>query len=64
MSENPTIPSPCVSICLLDKQDICRGCYRSGEEIRGWIMMSDVERLEVLNFARKRSQYGNPFAAG
>ena len=67
MSDLPTekvlIPSPCVSICLLDEKDICRGCYRSGREIREWLIMPDAERTQVLSLARERSKQGNPFAA-
>ncbi|MEX1032521.1 MAG: DUF1289 domain-containing protein, partial [Cellvibrionaceae bacterium] len=30
------VKSPCISICLLDEEDICVGCYRSGSEISRW----------------------------
>ncbi|MBV1931202.1 MAG: DUF1289 domain-containing protein [Porticoccaceae bacterium] len=68
MTESKTTPalvaSPCVSICVLDDKDICRGCYRSGDEIRNWLMASDPERVQLLANARERSKEGNPFAAG
>lgn len=60
--DNRPVRSPCVSICLLDDKDICCGCYRSGDEIRRWIMLSDAQRLEILNKAHKRSRKDNPFA--
>ena len=61
--EKALVPSPCVSICLLDEKDICRGCHRSGTEIREWLIMPDSERTEVLRLARERGKQGNPFAA-
>ena len=56
------VASPCVSICLLNEDDICTGCYRSSREIRNWVMSADEERLAVLTRARQRSTHGNPFA--
>jgi hypothetical protein len=59
----PLIKSPCVSICVLDERGLCRGCYRSGEEIRTWLLKPDSERKEVLAMAKQRSKKNNPFAA-
>jgi predicted Fe-S protein YdhL (DUF1289 family) len=52
MSEEPE--SPCVSICVLDDQDICQGCYRSAEEITDWFMSSVGEKREILDLAQER----------
>ena len=40
--------SPCVSICTLDAQGVCRGCFRTLAEISGWLRMSADERRTVL----------------
>ena len=32
--------SPCISVCLLDENDICTGCFRSADEITDWFMAS------------------------
>lgn len=40
--------SPCVSICALDENDICMGCYRSAEEITDWFMATPQQKREVL----------------
>lgn len=40
--------SPCISVCVLDENDICVGCYRSAEEITDWFMASAVEKREIL----------------
>lgn len=42
------VRSPCVHVCVLDDEDICQGCFRSGEEISGWGRMSAEDKREVL----------------
>ncbi len=46
--------SPCVSICALDENDICMGCYRSAQEITDWFMASDEEKRQILVRVRER----------
>ncbi len=55
------VPSPCVSVCLLDHDDICQGCYRSAREIREWLLLDNSERREVLTRAVTRRRQHNPF---
>ncbi|MFZ5724151.1 MAG: DUF1289 domain-containing protein [Pseudomonadota bacterium] len=50
-----TVPSPCVSICALDDDDICVGCYRSGREISDWGKLGDDEKRAVLERCRERA---------
>ena len=61
------IPSPCVKICVLDKDTgWCLGCLRDLEEIAAWSRMDDAERLMVLKGieARRASlPAGTQFAA-
>lgn len=40
--------SPCVSICALDEEDICVGCFRTGGEISIWGLLSNDEKREVF----------------
>ena len=48
-SKSPArVPSPCVSICALNDDDVCVGCYRTAEEIRNWVMLDDDERIGVV----------------
>ncbi len=42
------VGSPCVSICLLDDNDICTGCFRSADEITDWMLLDDDARREVI----------------
>ena len=52
--------SPCVSICVLDEQDICQGCYRSAAEITDWFMASADEKRAMLARAKERFLASNP----
>lgn len=56
------IASPCISICALDENDICVGCYRSAEEITRWSQADNVERQSIIVSAATRARAGNPFA--
>jgi predicted Fe-S protein YdhL (DUF1289 family) len=56
------IASPCISICALDENDICAGCYRSAEEITRWSQADNAERRTIIESAAQRARSGNPFA--
>lgn len=44
-----TVPSPCISVCTIDEDSgLCRGCYRTLEEVSGWPKFSDETKEEVL----------------
>ena len=53
-----TVPSPCVSICALDDNDICVGCFRSGREISDWGRLSDDDKRAVLKRCCERASRG------
>ncbi|MAD58277.1 MAG: DUF1289 domain-containing protein [Porticoccus sp.] len=55
------VPSPCVSICSMNDQDICIGCHRNSREIREWMLMDDAERHQVIESAFQRAKKDNPF---
>ncbi len=48
MSNEAYLLSPCVGICRLRDDDICRGCYRHVDEIRGWGLLSEEEQRKIL----------------
>ncbi|WOJ93705.1 DUF1289 domain-containing protein [Congregibacter variabilis] len=52
--------SPCISICALDENDICMGCYRSAQEITDWFMASADDKRAMLALARARREADNP----
>jgi uncharacterized protein len=55
------VPSPCVRICVIDDaRDICRGCYRTLDEISKWAGYSRAQKLALLeDLALRRA--GAPF---
>lgn len=50
------VASPCVSVCVLDDNDICVGCQRTGREISYWGRMNNDERRAVLQQAAQRAR--------
>ena len=56
VSEQNGVPSPCKSLCKLDGQKICQGCYRTSSEISFWTTMSNEEKLDVIEKAKQREQ--------
>jgi uncharacterized protein len=59
MRDAAEVPSPCVSICVIDEPTgLCAGCYRTLGEIAGWIDLSAAERRAVVaNLALRRTLY-------
>lgn len=47
------IESPCVSSCKL-KHEVCTGCGRSKEEIKGWRNMKRSEKKATVEKAAAR----------
>ena len=49
--------SPCVKVCIMDPQrGLCRGCYRTLDEIARWAAMSDAERDKILKELTARAR--------
>lgn len=55
------VKSPCISVCVLDIEDVCSGCFRSSEEIGFWNQYSNEERRECNSRALEREKQVNPF---
>ena len=43
-----TIATPCIGICVIEDDDLCRGCARTIDEIAGWGMMTAAARAAVM----------------
>jgi predicted Fe-S protein YdhL (DUF1289 family) len=62
--------SPCISVCVLDEFNCCRGCRRTVSEITRWSRMGSEEqwaviaRLESLRAAERRESLAATDAAG
>ncbi|MEZ5561052.1 MAG: DUF1289 domain-containing protein [Pseudomonadales bacterium] len=63
MSEREHIYSPCVRICTLDENDVCRGCLRTLEEIGAWLRASRAEKLAILAAVDARARDAGESAA-
>ncbi|MCG2585267.1 DUF1289 domain-containing protein [Massilia sp. TS11] len=51
------VPSPCVDICQMDPvSGLCRGCYRTIDEIVAWGSASEDYKRAVWAEIRRREQ--------
>ncbi|WP_092406613.1 DUF1289 domain-containing protein [Pseudomonas sp. NFACC02] len=51
---SPAVPSPCISVCRLDEDKVCTGCFRHVEDIREWRAATDERRREIVRQADQR----------
>jgi len=55
--------SPCVKVCVMDpERGLCRGCYRTLDEIARWASMSDAEREKIVKELNLREVAVPPLA--
>ncbi len=64
MCDANDVASPCVSICVIDAPTgLCAGCFRTLDEIAGWIDLSAAERRAVVAAAAvRRDRHGAAIA--
>ena len=44
------VASPCTSVCTIDDETgLCAGCYRTLDEIAGWIDLSSEQKRTLLS---------------
>ena len=55
------VKSPCVAVCALDENDVCIGCYRTGQEITDWGEMDNEKKRDVLKKVAQREQANGNF---
>ncbi|WP_372763917.1 DUF1289 domain-containing protein [Litorivivens sp.] len=48
------VKSPCISVCALDEDDLCMGCYRTMQEITDWSEYTNEVKREVIVRAQQR----------
>ncbi len=41
--------TPCIGVCTIDEHGLCHGCFRTLEEIGGWLQMGDGERQRMMD---------------
>ena len=47
--------SPCIKICRI-QDNVCKGCYRTLDEIAKWTSYSDTEKDNVLKNCTRRQK--------
>lgn len=56
-----TVKSPCIGTCMLfPGTQMCSGCFRTVDEVRDWIEMTDEERLAVVAELDERCKIHGP----
>ena len=50
------VASPCTSVCALDDDNVCLGCFRTVKEITDWWQLSNSRKEEVLKACQQRRQ--------
>ncbi|OLF51186.1 DUF1289 domain-containing protein [Pseudomonas chlororaphis] len=53
---SPAVASPCISLCRLDEEKVCKGCFRHVEDIREWRSADDARRREICTQALQRKR--------
>ena len=54
LEKEEVVHSPCISLCALDENDICIGCFRSGKEITDWGRVDNNGKREILKNVAQR----------
>lgn len=55
--QSSQILSPCNGKCVVDnKTNLCYGCFRTIEEIIGWISFTDAKKFEILKKVTERKR--------
>jgi len=61
LHEKITVASPCVNVCQMDEMTgLCRGCFRTLEEIAGWSRFGDDGKLDILSAVNRRRAEHDP----
>lgn len=49
------IESPCIAVCIMHTETgLCKGCYRTLDEIAGWPEMNGDEKRATITAAARR----------
>lgn len=54
MTEDKFVRSPCISVCDLNRDDVCEGCWRTIDEIAKWGIYSNDEKRDVIEKCKQR----------
>lgn len=64
VDERQVVASPCTNVCAIDAPTgLCAGCYRTLDEIAGWIDMTPGDRRALMpTLAARRASFGAAIA--
>ncbi|WDG56389.1 DUF1289 domain-containing protein [Pseudomonas chlororaphis] len=57
---SPAVASPCISLCRLDEEKVCKSCFRHVEDIREWRSADDERRRVICRQALERKRAAAP----
>ncbi|HUO78695.1 MAG TPA: DUF1289 domain-containing protein [Steroidobacteraceae bacterium] len=52
--------SPCISVCNIGPNGWCQGCYRTIDEIAGWVRLGAAGQWAVLRACAARRAAAEP----
>jgi predicted Fe-S protein YdhL (DUF1289 family) len=56
------VPSPCTSVCTIHSDTgLCAGCFRTLDEIAGWVRLTDDEKRAVIAALPERRNRADGF---
>ena len=56
-----SVKSPCIGTCMVfPGTNMCSGCFRTVDEVRDWMQMTDEERRAVLAKLEERCKIHGP----
>lgn len=51
--------SPCINVCVINAETgYCHGCYRTVDEISGWLQFSHAEKVQIISALKTRATEG------
>ena len=56
MCDDNEFSTPCIGVCQYDNEDICRGCFRTLDEISNWALMTEEERKKIMKQLDERAE--------
>ncbi len=49
-----SVPSPCISVCVLGEDEVCEGCGRLADEVMAWPLARSEQKLRIVAAAAQR----------
>jgi len=50
------VESPCIGTCTLGPEGLCVGCFRTADEIAGWLSFDAQRRRRIMETLPARAQ--------